>query len=364
MEKFPFSVDPNIAKANTLPSEFYRDSRYFDLSREKIFAKSWHCIGLRDEVPEKESAQPFEVLPGFLAEPLILARDAEGVRRCLSNVCTHRANLLVTDAGPCQEIKCRYHGRRFRLDGKMTHMPEFKEAANFPADSDNLPELPLADYGPLLFTNLNQSARFPSWIEPVRKRIDWMKPEEFQHAPQFSAMYEIDSHWALYVDNYLEGFHIPFVHPGLNQVLEYSDYRYEMFPQGVLQIGMAKEGEAHFNVPLNQPEAGQKVAAYFFWMFPNLMLNFYPWGLSLNILEPVSPTRTQVRYETFLWEGKEFDESQWNFTSTTEFEDQAIVESVHKGVNSRLYKHGRFSPKREPGVHHFHRLLVEALQKS
>lgn len=364
MDKFPFSVDPNIAKANTLPSEFYRDSTYFDLCREKIFTKSWHCIGLRDELPENETAQPFEVLPGFLGEPLILARDAAGERRCLSNVCTHRANLLVTGSGPCKEITCRYHGRRFQLDGKMTHMPEFKEANNFPSEKDNLPELPLADYGPLLFTNLNQSAKFEEWIAPVRKRIDWMKPEEFQHAAEYSAIYEIEAHWALYVDNYLEGFHIPFVHPGLNQLLDYADYRYEMMPQGVLQIGMAKEGESHFNVPLHEPEAGQKVAAYYFWMFPNLMLNFYPWGLSLNILEPISPTKTQVRYETFVRKGMEYDDRHWDFTSTTEFEDQAVVEAVQKGINSRLYKHGRFSPKREPGVHHFHRMLVEALQKS
>ena len=363
MDSSTFSVDANIHQAHTLPGSFYRSSGLFEQCREKVFTRAWHCIGLREELPEPETVQPFELLPGFLSEPLLLARDKAGNRRCLSNVCTHRANLLVSEPGACQEIRCRYHGRRFSLDGKMAHMPEFSDVKNFPSEQDHLPVLPLESYGPLLFTNLDRKASFASWIAPVRKRIDWMKPEEFVHAPEYSALYEIDAHWALYVDNYLEGFHIPFVHPGLNQVLEYRDYRYEMMPGGVLQIGMAKEGQLAFSIPAGQPEAGQQVAAYYFWMFPNLMLNFYPWGLSLNIIEPVSPTRTNIRYETFLRPGQDYDESNWQFTSTVEFEDQAVVESVNRGVNSRLYKTGRFSPKREPGVHHFHRMLAEALKR-
>lgn len=361
MDVSRLNVLQDISKSPTLPGEFYRGQDWFDLTRDKVFPNAWHCIGLSDELPEAETAQPFELLPGYLSEPLLLTRDQDGTRYCLSNVCTHRANLLVSDSGPCREIKCRYHGRRFSLDGKMRNMPEFKAVKNFPSEADNLPHLPLGEYGPLLFANLGQGASFEEWIAPVRRRIDWMKPEEFVHAPQYSALYEIDAHWALYVDNYLEGFHIPFVHPGLNQILNYADYRYETFPQGLLQIGMAKDGEDHFEIPAGQPETDQKVAAYYFWMFPNLMFNFYPWGLSLNMVEPVSPSLTRVRYETFLWAGKGFDEQNWAFTSTTEFEDQAIVESVQKGINSRLYQSGRFSVNMEPGVHHFHLLLQNAL---
>ncbi|MDP5171574.1 MAG: aromatic ring-hydroxylating dioxygenase subunit alpha [Bacteroidia bacterium] len=363
MERIPFSVDPKVQKARTLPGEFYRNPFFFDKCREQVFAKAWHCIGLKDELEDREAVQPFELLPGFLSEPLVLSRDAQGNRRCLSNVCTHRANLLVTEPGPCQEIRCRYHGRRFGLDGKMKSMPEFSGVEDFPSETDHLPSLPLDSFGPLLFTNLDRKASFAEWIRPVKERISWMKPEEFFHAPEYSALYEIEAHWALYVDNYLEGFHIPFVHPALNQVLDFGDYRYEMFPQGVLQIGMAKEGQPYFDIPGGQKESGQKVAAYYFWMFPNLMLNVYPWGLSLNIVEPISPTQTRIRFETFLWEGKEYDQENQDFTHMVEMEDEAVVEAVHKGVQSRLYQHGRFSVKREPGVHHFHRLLEEAMKK-
>ncbi len=362
METFPFSIDPNIRKARTLPGEFYRNPVWFERCREKVFPKVWHCIGLKDELEEREAAQPFELLPGFLSEPLVLTRDAQGQRRCLSNVCTHRANLLVTEGGACKEIRCRYHGRRFSLDGRMISMPEFAGVEGFPGDTDHLPSLPTESFGPLLFTNLDRSARFSDWTRPILDRIGWLRPETFYHAPEYSALFEVESHWALYVDNYLEGFHIPFVHPGLNQVLEYGDYRYEMFPQGVLQIGMAKPDQLAFEVPAGQREAGQRVAAYYFWMFPNLMLNFYPWGLSLNIVEPVSPSHTRIRYETFLRPDMPFDEEDWQFTHTVEMEDEAVVEAVQKGINSRLYKQGRFSPNREPGVHHFHKLLSEALR--
>ncbi len=362
MERIPISIDPKIQKARTLPGEFYRSPIYFERSRDLIFPKAWHCIGLNDELQEGGTAQPFELLPGYLSEPLLLTRDLQGQLRCLSNVCTHRANLLVTEGGPCAEIRCRYHGRRFSLDGKMKSMPEFSGVEGFPGDTDHLPSLQVDTFGPLLFTNLDRAANFREWVRPMQERVGWMKPELFVHAPEYGASYEIEAHWALYVDNYLEGFHIPFVHPGLNQLLDYGDYRYELFPQGVLQIAMAKEGQPHFELPAGSKEAGSKVGAYYFWFFPNLMLNFYPWGMSLNIVEPATTSHTRVRFETFLWEGKEYDDTQQDFTHMIEMEDEAVVESVQKGVNSRLYRFGRFSPNREPGVHHFHKMLAEALR--
>ena len=100
----------------------------------------------------------------------------------------------------------------------------------------------------------------------------------------------------LYVDNYLEGFHIPFVHPELNQTLDYSGYSTEVFEGGVLQIGKASEGDVKFDLPETHPDFGQEIAAYYLWMFPNMMFNFYPWGLSLNIVIPVSSEETRVLY--------------------------------------------------------------------
>src|SRR5688572_17593890 len=123
-----YSVDPDITIASTLPGRFYSDEGAFGAMRERVFARSWQWLGALDDVAEPESLAPRTLLPGYLDEPLLLARDAQGALRCLSNVCTHRGNILVGKACRAKEIRCGYHSRRFDLAGRMTFMPEFREA--------------------------------------------------------------------------------------------------------------------------------------------------------------------------------------------------------------------------------------------
>jgi choline monooxygenase len=357
----PFYVDSDVTQAATLPGSFYREARWFEAVRERIFLPAWHFLGNSHALPASQHVQPVNLLPGFMDEPLLLTRDAGDQVHCLSNVCTHRANLLVETGQHCRELRCRYHGRRFALDGHMKHMPEFKEARHFPAETDHLPSLPLRQLGPLLFAQLQTGQDFGAWLQPVLERVGFLPMEEFVPAPQHGRTYLVKAHWALYVDNYLEGFHIPFIHPALNEVVSYPDYRYELFEQGNLQVGIAQAGEATFDLPSDHPDRGQAVAAYYFWLFPNLMLNFYPWGLSLNVVEPISPVETRVRFESYVWKPELYDDGNRDLLHHTELEDEAVVEAVQKGVNARLYQRGRFSPKMEPAVHHFHLLLARGL---
>jgi choline monooxygenase len=167
----------------------------------------------------------------------------------------------------------------------------------------------------------------------------------------------------LYVDNYLEGFHIPFVHPELNQALDYSGYTTETFEGGVLQIGKAMEGDVKFVLPPNHPDFGEDIAAYYLWLFPNMMLNFYPWGLSLNIVVPVSPTETRVLYRGYIGNKELAAKGAGSIVDTVEEQDQRIVEAIQKNLLSSVYDRGRYSPSMERGVHHFHRMMSEIFQK-
>lgn len=356
-----FFIHPDVSQSTTLPSAFYRDQDIFDQVKEKVFARAWHCIGLSSDVQGAGSVQPFVLMDGFLDEPLLLVVDESEETHCLSNVCTHRGNILVDEGGVCSEFRCKYHGRRFDLTGKFKSMPEFNGVKNFPTEADHLPRLPLHTLGNLLFTSIHSDYGFETWMKPVRDRIGWMPLDEFYHSPEYSRTYTVNAHWALYVDNYLEGFHIPFVHPGLNHLLKFSEYSYEVFPWCNLQLGIAREGDFIFDLPEGHPDSGKQVMAYYFWLFPNIMLNFYPWGLSLNLIQPVSTTETQVRFETFIWKEELFSPDRDDLMHLTELEDEVIVESVQRGIRSRLYKKGRFSAKQEVAVHHFHRLLSEAL---
>ena len=357
----PFEIHPDIAQASTPPASFYRDGDAFEASKERVFARSWQFAGDTDMVKVPGQTHPFVLLDGFLDEPLLLTRDRDDRLHCLSNVCTHRGNLVCEGAGVENTLRCRYHGRRFGLDGKFQFMPEFEGVVGFPCAADDLRQLPLESFGKWFFTSLAPTASFANVIGPVQEKVGFLPFGEFFAHPARTRDYMVKGHWALYVDNYLEGFHIPYIHADLNATLSYEDYRYELWDHGVLQVGVAKGDDAIFDLPAGHPDHGQRISAYYYWLFPNLMLNFYPWGLSVNVVRPIKPDLTRVSFIGYVWREEIMWEGAGGALDRVEREDEAVVELVQKGVMSRFYDRGRYSPKREIGTHHFHRLLAREL---
>jgi choline monooxygenase len=359
-----FAIDSDIRRASTLPGHVYSDPEYFELQKDRVFARSWQWVGDAAKVRAPGRVFPFTMLEGSLDEPLVLTADDEGVVRCLSNVCTHRGAIVVEGEGHLKSLRCRYHGRRFGLDGKFVSMPEFDTTVGFPSEKDNLPALGLERLGPLLFTGLAPAMSFEEWIAPVRERVSWMPLDQFMRDAASSHDYLINANWALYCDNYLEEFHIPYVHAGLGEQLDYSSYRTERFRYGNLQLGIAKGGAPAFDLPVGHPNHGEKVAAFYFWLFPNLMLNFYPWGLSLNVVAPLGVGRTRVSFHSYVWKAELRQAGAGGDLHRVEMEDEEVVESVQRGARSRLYDRGRYSERREVGTHHFHELLAEFMNRA
>lgn len=347
------SVDEDIARAATLPVEWVRDAARFATLRERVLARSWQLVP--DAAPGE--AVPFRLLDGCLDEPLVMVRDGDTLR-CLSNVCTHRGNLLVHERACVGSLRCRYHGRRFGLDGRMQSAPEFEGARDFPGDSDHLPVLPVERLGPLAFTSLAPAFSFAALTAPLRSRLHWLAFDSLRRDPAGDRSYEVAAHWLLYCDNYLEGLHIPFVHAGLSQMLDYGAYHTELHDYGTLQIGVASDGEDAFTQPEGAADHGRNIAAYYYYLFPNLMFNFYPWGLSLNVVTPLALARTRIDYRVYVLDESRRGRGAGAELDRVEREDDQIVESVQAGVRARLYRGGRYSPSRETGVHHFHRLLL------
>jgi choline monooxygenase len=357
----PFSIDPDIRTASTLPGRFYVAPDAYAAVVESVFRRSWQLVADAKDLGPPGSVQPFVLLEGCLDEPLLITRNEQGRIRCLSNVCTHRGNLLVEAPGRHRTLICRYHGRRFDLDGCFQSMPEFEGAKGFPRKEDDLPGLEKGEWNRFVFTTMRAPCGFDEMVSPIGERLHGMPFDRLALDAAGTRDYEVHANWALYVENYLEGFHIPFVHAGLNRVVEYDTYTTELLLHGVLQIGYAKGGEGAFDLPLQSPDHGRAVAAYYYWLFPNTMLNFYPWGLSINIVKPLGIFRTRVTYWTYVWDETRRERGAGAGLDKVEMEDEAVVEAVQKGVRSRLYGRGRYSPTRELGVHHFHRLLADAL---
>ena len=353
----------DIARSSTLPASFYIDTRLWELMKERIFAVSWLYVGdEKDLFNVTINTHPFFLLEKYLEEPLVLVRDKEGLR-CLSNVCTHRGFIISHHPANNKKLICSYHGRRFNLKGELEHMPEFKEVENFPRPCDHLHQLPLNKWSKFLFTSLNPSADFDFMKSELDKRLGFLDIDEFVYKPEYTKVYNVQCHWALYIDNYLEGFHIPFVHPTLNGMMDYGTYDTLAEKDMVLQIGYSdKSGSEVFDLPEDHIDYGKNVAAYYYWFYPNFMVNVYPWGMQLNIVKPISLDFTKVEFLYYIadhdiWERMKGDE----IGEKTQQEDEWVVEGVQKGLRSRFYKDGRFSVKRENGVHHFHKMLKRDL---
>lgn len=359
------NVTNNIAQSATLPADFYFDTAIWEQMKEAIFAKTWQYIGDEQQLFNVAiNTQPFFLLEKYIHEPLVLTQKEDGIR-CLSNVCTHRGFIVAHHAGKNRKLTCAYHGRRFGLDGQFQFMPEFKEVENFPRPCEHLHQLPLKKWDRFLFTSLDPQFDFSELTAELEQRVGFLNIADFEFAPEYSKTYNVQAHWALYIDNYLEGFHVPFVHADLNGMLDYGKYATHCDRNMVLQIGYADSGTETFDLPADHPDYGQEVTAYYYWFYPNFMLNFYPWGVQLNIVRPYTPSFTKVDFLYYIkdreiWQRMQGDQ----IGEKTQQEDEWVVEGVQKGLRSRFYTDGRFSVKRETGVHHFHKILKEQLSKS
>lgn len=355
-------LDKRSAQERTMPASFYRSREAYELSLDKVFARSWQLLTDTKDAPPPDGMAPFTLLPGCLSEPLLLVNNAAGGLYTLSNVCTHRGAILVEEPRSCQSksMRCRYHGRRFDLDGKYLSAPGFEhmgEADNFPAAQDHLAHLPMQQWGPFIFNSLAPAFSFKAWTGDMQERLSFLPLQKLERRDELTKDYVINANWALYVDNYLEGLHIPFVHPSLTAVLDLKNYSTELLPYGTLQLGVAAARGDSFDLPESSPDYGKAIGAYYYWLFPNLMLNFYPWGLSVNIINPEGHDRTRVRYLTYVMDESRMESYSPKAIEITEMEDEDVVQLVQKGIQSRVYRTGRYAPEWESGVRHFHQLL-------
>lgn len=404
-------IDADIRRATALPASFYTDADVWAEVAQRVFAPSWQWVGDAAAV-----ASPGQVAPAALAQPggdlpVLMARDAEGALRVLSNVCTHRANLLVDAPAALSRIRCGYHGRQFGLDGRCLGSPGFGSGGDgpaqgppgvptggacepaaqpFPRASDHLPVLPSGEWAGLVFAaRAAPAVALDDWLAPVRRWCGWLPLGLAAEWPSRRRDFDVPVHWALVVENYLDGLHIPFIHQGLTEALDLSQYRYELAPWGVLQLALAAANAAAdgaapgaadafargpgpagsggagpgdlWTPPPGAPTHGQRVAAYYWWFFPNLMLNVYPWGLSLNCVRPLSPTRTRVQFRSYVWDASCLGEGAGADLDRVEAEDEAVMVRVQQGLRSPLWQPGGYSAAHERGIHHFHRLLAGAL---
>ncbi len=344
-------VDP-LPRAETIPSRWYTDDAMGPFEREAVVRPAWQVVGHASQL-----ADAGRTLTATVAgEPVVVVRGADGALRAFYNVCRHRGGPLVTaDAGgPCRVLQCQYHGWTYALDGRLRGVPRFDRTDLFDREAYGLVPVGVETWQGLVWVCVAPEAA-PPLAETLAGVAERIAPQTLG-ALQFHSRvtYRVACDWKAYVDNFLEGYHLPLVHPELCKTLDVGAYLTETFARTSLQ-----------HSPLRARTDGSIYGdgdAFYWFVFPNVMLNVLPGRLQTNVVLPDGPGRCRVLFDFFYADGAtdEAIAADLAFSDAVQQEDVAICEHVQRGLASRGYDRGRFSVDAEAGVHHFQALLKGA----
>ena len=359
------SYDPNtpLAEAWTIPATWYVDPRIMDLERRTVFAQSWQLVGRAEQVQK-----PGQYITWELAgEPILVVRGDDQVLRGFFNVCRHHAAAVVTAAeGETRNLRCPYHGWTYSLEGELRGTPDFAGVCNFDRAANGLVPIETAVWENWVFVKLDRGAPAlesflgADLIDQTRGlglgNFHWMERRR----------YTLDCNWKVFVDNYLDGgYHVPYLHKGLDSVLDYSNYTIETGERWCLQASpvVTKGAETQTGAV----RTGDR--ALYYWIYPNFMINWYDGVMDTNLVIPHGPRgidRCEVIFDFYFTDVSEFARER-NLASIAvgeriQGEDVAICKAVQRGLNSRAYAAGRLSVRREAGERLFHKLLYADLK--
>ncbi|HTK57064.1 MAG TPA: aromatic ring-hydroxylating dioxygenase subunit alpha [Gemmatimonadales bacterium] len=345
-----------VTRSDTIPSGWYTDAAFHNVDRDAVFARTWQNVGAVDQV--KEAGQ---FIVGRVADnPVIVVRGQEGELRAFYNVCKHRGGPLALCDGQAKSLRCQYHGWTYLLDGSLRGVPKMDRSELFDKKDFGLVPIAVDTWEGQVFVHLGKDPKpVAEHFDGITERIAPISIAGLKLAKRVD--YEVACNWKVYVDNFLEGYHVPFVHPELVSLFEFSQYRTEVFKNYNLQ-------RTPLDPATKSPYSGNGDGggqAFYYWVWPNFMLNILPGRLQTNVVEPLGHDRCRVVFRYFLPSVGDAAavaklEADHEYSDKIQEEDREICEQVQQGLGSRAYDKGRFSPEMEEGVWHFQSLIKGA----
>ncbi len=356
-----FNPELNVNQASMPPASWFSHKDFYTLDRDKIFNKTWQPVARIEEI-NKPNSYKAGCISGL---PWVICSDKNGTLKAFHNICSHKGREVVTGTGkaPDGRIACGYHGWLYGTDGELKRIPrQDSSLENFNKLEHGLKPMALEVWGHWVFINPDPSASsLNQSLKELTKRLEsrqWMNLKFHSHKS-----WDIACNWKVYVDNYLDGgYHIPHMHPSLNQQLDMSSYKTELFDSYSIQSSPPTKKDQEVQGVSAQARIGQ--GSIYAWMFPNFMINLYGDCLDINWVIPISESSCRVYYEFYFLSlnDKDFIASSIKQSDITQVEDIEICESVQVGMNSGHYTPGRYVPNIEQGEHHFHKLLSQYYQ--
>jgi choline monooxygenase len=355
-----YNPDNALDSASTIPSEWYINKDIYDLELRMTFSRTWQSICRVEQVQERGQYVTAEIGN----EPIVIVRGSDDVVRGFFNVCRHHAAAVMTaPVGRTNNLRCPYHGWTYSLEGQLKGTPDFTGVCNFDRAENGLVPVEIAEWEKWIFARVDPAkqsltdflgAKLCAEVSTLQlNNLHWFERR----------YYQFDCNWKVFVDNYLDGgYHVPYLHKGLDSVLDYSNYQIENGENYCLQWSpLVSEGA---EAQTGAVRKGDR--ALYYWIYPNFMINWYDGVMDTNLVIPHGVNKTDVIFDFYFPDVSENARDR-NLASVEvgqriQDEDVAICKSVQRGLNSRAYNTGRLSVRREAGEHLFHRLLYSDLQ--
>jgi choline monooxygenase len=332
----------------TASASVYRDPLRYGEERKRIFARSWLFMGHVSEL-----AREGDVLTAAVAGyPLIVVRTKDGLK-AFHNVCRHRAGpLFDKERGNCGgALTCQYHGWVYTLDGRLRNARDFGAADGFDPRNFSLFDVRVETWRGFVFVNADRYAPgLAAQLAPLDARLGARDLGSLVYTERRT--HDIACNWKVYVENYLEGYHIPLVHPQLNAEVDATKYT------------VTVDGAICFHY------APPKVTDGIYdglWAFaqPNLGVNVYEDGLMMERVAPMGLSGTRLIYDFYLTREAAADPRKRQQILSTgaavTAEDKWICERVQANIDAGIYEAGVFSPRHEAGVAWFQAFVAERL---
>lgn len=329
-----------------LEPALYTDPAVFERECAAIFRSSWQLIG-----PVSRLSEPGDYVAIEIAGAKIVAVcGKDGVLRAFRNVCRHRgARLFEEGEGRCNVIRCQYHNWVYDLDGSLRQAPWFGEDADFNMDEWPLEPISIEPWRGLAFVAIDPSVTLEKQLGATVPELADEPIEEFRAVAERRMVF--DANWKIYTDNFVEGYHIPGIHPGFFQAIEFEHF----------------ETTAHDNLVrmTAPPREGLFYKGKWLWMWPNWTLSLFDGGMNTSRINPVSESRTELIYHFYFadtsYEKRAHREDTIARNLAVVEEDFGICTETHKNYATGGYRPGPLSPRHEQGVAWFQNRVKEIL---
>ncbi len=371
----------------TLIPDAYTAPEFYALEQQEVFAKSWVPVCVTDEVRDPGDFLVVEVA----GRSIIVTRNPAGELRAHHNVCRHRGARLCEGSGHVERFfSCPYHAWAYDLDGTCLGTPLFTPESQVPVDQQaafdmadikafdinemGLHQVRIAQWNFLVFVCLDpETPALEHELGDLSKRLGGYRLDEYQLARRVE--YAINADWKLIAENFMEYYHLPWVHPGLVKVSPVEDhYRWQGAGKYVgfctWPIAANTEDGGWKGLPALSGIEGQDAeAARFVWLFPNIAINVMANHVFLLLARPDgSRHTTEVAYLLTHPEAvaasadPEGDiDSLMQFWDEVNKEDIGIVERVQDGLRNPTYEGGRMCYRFEESCHRFQNMLIDRM---